>query len=85
MGAVAGEISIPCDVYQSTMEAVAREVSIPVAGEVSIPFEVCQSNRVGKYTTVFKFDQAVLLAFRLCCFTLCCLDSLCSFPIWCLG
>ena len=27
----------------------------------------------------------LLLAFRLCCFTLCRLDCLCSFPVWCLG
>ena len=31
------------------------------------------------------WESAVLLAFRLCCFTLCRLKCLCSSPIWCLG
>ena len=31
------------------------------------------------------WERADLLAFRFCCFTLCCLDILGSFPILCLG
>ena len=30
-------------------------------------------------------ERAVLLAFRLCYFTLCRLNYLCSFTVWCLG
>ena len=30
------------------------------------------------------WERADLLAFRLCCFILCRLDLLCSFPVWCL-
>ena len=32
----------------------------------------------------FCWERAVLLAFRLWCFILCCLNCLCSFPVWCL-
>ena len=31
------------------------------------------------------WERAALLAFRLCCFTLCRLNRFCSFPIRCLG
>ena len=34
---------------------------------------------------VICWERADFLAFRLCCLTLCRLNCLCSFTVWCLG
>ena len=39
---------------------------------------------LGKRFSLY-WERGDLLAFRLCCFTLCRLDVLCSFSVWCLG
>ena len=35
------------------------------------------------YFVAIFWERADFLAFRFCCFTLCCLNCLCSFPVWC--
>ena len=53
-------------------------------GWVNMP-SICQNTEFRACLVDICWEKADLLAFRLCCCTLCCLDFLCSLCVLCLG
>ena len=53
-------------------------------GGVNMP-SLCQNPEFCACLVDICWERADLLASHLCCFTLCRLDCLCSFCVWCLG